>query len=335
MAEDPNDPNAFTSHKAGDVYDNFKFLSMQQLESLNLSHLIGTTSLLRPYMHGFFVDQRLYEEAKLIADPFVWEEERNKKVKEKIDAERESRIRGNKKVTAKVNKKLAEKMMERQEREERREARKVLERGGDDQQAESAPTEQEPEPEPEQSKPGNALTDPRFSKLFQDEAFAIDERSHEFQMLNPSTKPGPREPTDVDNERKLTAVEEEALAEVTPSNSEDDSGSDEPQPQPKPKAIDRISTSSYKKSGHKPQQPQMHVTSSKKPPKVRDRTFGSRALHSKAPRVNSSTVVGEREITFAPQKKEKNSKPEFEKGHSSRRRDKDRRSASGNVFRAL
>ena len=102
MAEDPNDPNAFKTQKVGEVYDNYKFLTMQQLESLNLSHLVGTTSLLRPYMHGYFVAQRLYEEAKMIADPFVWEEQRNKRVKEKIDAERESRIRGNKKVTAKV-----------------------------------------------------------------------------------------------------------------------------------------------------------------------------------------------------------------------------------------
>ena len=54
MAEDPNDPNAFTSQKAGYVYDNFKFLTTQQLKSLNLSHLVGTTSLHRPYIHGYF-----------------------------------------------------------------------------------------------------------------------------------------------------------------------------------------------------------------------------------------------------------------------------------------
>lgn len=140
MAEDPNDPNAFTSHRAGDVYDNYKFLTMPQLQALNLSHLVGTTSLLRPYMHGYFVAQRLYEEAKVIADPFIWEEQRSKRVRERIDAERESRIRGNKKVVAKVNRRLAEKIMDRAEKNERRRAQRVLANGGDEMVTEEAST---------------------------------------------------------------------------------------------------------------------------------------------------------------------------------------------------
>ena len=325
MAEDPNDPNAFTSQKAGEVYDNYKFLTMQQLQSLNLAHLVGTTSLLRPYMHGYFVAQRLYEEAKLIADPFVWEEERNKRVKNKIDTERESRIRGNKKVTAKVNKKLAEKLMERAEREERRQAQRVLEKGGDDDNIEDATATAGMEEKPS----GNLLADPRFSKLFQDEDFAIDERSREFQLLNPNTKPGPIEPTD-GNERKLTAVEEEALNEVPRSDSD---LSDEEEDAPKTKDSGRISSISYRKSGHRPQQPQMRVTSSRKPQQARDRSFGSRTERSKPTKTKTSTVVGEREITFAPERKKKAQK--VETTGADRRRDKGRRSASGNVFRNM
>ncbi len=325
MAEDPDDPNAFTSQKAGDVYDNYKFLTMQQLQSLNLAHLVGTTSLLRPYMHGYFVAQRLYEEAKLIADPFVWEEERNKRVKDKIDTERESRIRGNKKITAKVNKKLAEKMMERAEREERRQAKRVLEKGRDDDNNEDAMTTAG-----EERSTGSLLADPRFSKLFQDENFAIDERSREFQSLNPSTKPGPMAPTD-GNERKLTAVEEEALADIPRSDSDESSEEEEA---PKHKETGRISSVSYKRSGHRPQQPQMRVTSSKKPQQARDRSFGSRAERSKSTKTNTtSTVVGEREITFAPERKRKAQK--VENTEVDRRRDKGRRSASGNVFRNI
>ena len=324
MAEDPNDPNAYTSQRAGDVYDNYKFLTMQQLESLNLAHLVGTTSLLRPYMHGYFVAQRLYEEARLIADPFVWEEERNKRVKNKIDTERESRIRGNKKVTAKVNKKLAEKIAERAEREERRQAKRLLEKGGDDDMIEDIPATAGMEGKPS----GSLLADPRFSKLFQDEAFAIDERSREFQSLNPSTKVGPMEPTDT-KERKMTAVEEEALADL-PGSDSDESSEDEV---PKIKDNGRISSVSYKKSGHRPQQSHMLVTSSKKPPQTRDRSFGSRAKQNKPTKINASTVVGEREITFAAEKRKKVQRVE-NKGTDSRR-DKGRRSASGNVFRKL
>lgn len=325
MAEDPNDPNAYTSQKAGDVYDNYKFLTMQQLQSLNLAHLVGTTSLLRPYMHGYFVAQRLYEEAKLIADPFVWEEERNKRVKEKIDTERESRIRGNRKVTAKVNKKLAEKIMERVEREERRQARRVLEKGGDDDNIEDTVATAVVE-----DKPANSLlADPRFSKLFQDENFAIDERSREFQSLNPSTKPGPEVPSNGDG-RKMTAVEEEAIADIPRSNSDESS---EEEDAPKAKDSGRISSVSYKRSGHRPQQPQMRVTSSKKPQQARDRSFGSRAERIKSTKINTNTVVGEREITFAPERKKKTQK--LENTGADKRRDKGRRSASGNVFRNM
>ena len=323
MAEDPNDPNAYISQKAGDVYDNYKFLTVQQLETLNLSHLVGTTSLLRPYMHGYFVAQKLYEEAKLIADPSVWEEERNKRVKDKIDAERESRIRGNKKVTAKVNKRLAVKLMERAEKEERLQARRLLEKGRSEDENKDTTL-----PVGDDKPSSSLLSDPRFAKIFQDPDFAIDERSREFQMLNPSTKPPPQ--SSESTKHRLTAVEEEALAEIPGTDTGSSSESDEPVP--KSKDHGRISSTSYKRSGHRPQQqPQMLVSSSKRGSQAKDRTFGSRAERSKSAKINTSTVVGEREITFAPARNNKAQKvtpPE-------KRRDKGRRSASGNVFRSM
>ncbi|KAL8701514.1 MAG: hypothetical protein Q9201_004872 [Fulgogasparrea decipioides] len=324
MAEDPNDPNAFTSQKVGEVYDNHKFLTTAQLESLNLSHLIGTTSLLRPYMHGYFVAQRLYEEAKLISDPFVWEEERNKRIKEKIDHERESRIRGNKKVAVKVNKQLAEKMLEKQRKEERRRAKRVLAKGGDE-VVDNLETDQRPA----EREPNGLLTDPRFAKLFQDPNFAIDETSKEFRLLNPSTRPTAKDQEKA--ERKLTAVEEEALDDRRNSDS-DTTSSSEKEPEVKAKDAGRISSSSYKRSGHLPQQPQFRVSSSKAPHVMKDRSFGDRAERVKSARLSNETVVGEREMTFAPERRGKGAK-NIEKPE--RRKIEGRRSASGNVFRNM
>ena len=175
MAEDPDDPNAFGKSSAGEVYDNFKFLTLAQLRQLNLDHLVGTTSLLRPYMHGYFVAQKLYEEARLISNPDLWQEQRQKSIQEKISKERESRIRGNKKVAVKVNRKLAERILEREEKNERRRARRVLEKGGDDDMldADEAPAVAPVDDEPgrsEERKDG-VLSDPRFAQLFQDERF--------------------------------------------------------------------------------------------------------------------------------------------------------------------
>ena len=324
MAEDPNDPNAFSGQKIGDVYDNYKFLTLTQLEALNLSHLVGTTSLLRPYMHGYFVAQRLYEEAKMIADPFVWEEQRNKRVKEKIDAERESRIRGNKMVEAKVNKRLAEKIMARAETNDRRRAQRVLKKGGDDDVVEENPKMVGG------SNRNDLLVDPRFARLFEDEDFAIDEKSKEFQSLNPSTKLIGQE-RDVET-RKLTAVEEEALDEIPKSDSEDSTTEGEEKPQ-KTKETGRLSSVSYKRSGHRPQQPQMRVSSSKTPRPARDRSFGSRAERAMATKTAIASAGGEREITFAPGRKRE--APVTEQSKPGKNRDKQRRSASGNVFRNM
>jgi len=138
-----------------ETYDNYKFLTLPELKQLSLAHLIGKTNLLRPYMHGYFVASKLYEQAKLIVNPYAWEEERMKRVKDKVENERASRIRGSKKV--KVNQKLADKIIKKQENRA-----KIDTNAG-------------------------VLGDERFAQLFEDEEFMVDEASKVFQLLNPST----------------------------------------------------------------------------------------------------------------------------------------------------
>lgn len=335
MAEDPNDPNAFGAGATGEVYDNFKFLTTAQLKVLNLDHLIGTTSLLRPYMHGYFVAQKLYEEAKLISNPDMWQEQREKSIAEKINKERESRIRGNKKVSVKVNRALAEKMQQREDEKERRRAKRVLKKGGDDDMldATAAPAVEAPET------PAGLLGDSRFARLFQDEDFQVDEQSHEFRAINPSTT----------IPKGLTAAEQEDLESKHGSDTSDSDDSDaETRPVRKAPADTRISSSSYRKAGHNnpmlPQQqqqkaPQMHVSSSttKKTAPKADKSFGSRVskLKARTPKSSTTTVVGEREITFAPEQKKKNTATEGKGERHDRKKEKNIRSASGNAFRGL
>jgi len=45
------------------VYDDYKFITRPQLDELKLSGLVGTKSL-RPWMHGFFIDARLFEQVR-------------------------------------------------------------------------------------------------------------------------------------------------------------------------------------------------------------------------------------------------------------------------------
>jgi ribosome biogenesis protein ENP2 len=355
MAEDPEDPAAFNgSRKAGETYDNYKFLTPQQLRQLNIDHLVGKTGLLRPYMHGFFVSQKLYEEALLINNPELWQEQRAKSIKQKIDKERESRIRGNKKVQVKVNQKLAAKMLEREEKNERRKAKRVLAKGGDDDALDTLPDADEEE------KPQRAtlLTDSRFAGLFEDEDFAIDEQSKEFKMINPSTKVESVERAAIP--KGLTAAEAENLDDAVSAsdnsdeeeNSENDEGFDG-------RRLGERKRNNLQKEKRKdgpvpkPAAPKMLVSSSsvKRPSSSKDKSFGSRAANLKEKKRDvikgSRSAVGEKEISFIPEKKSK--KVQFDRGgredgegegedngrSGSRKNFKDRRSASNNTFRGM
>ncbi|KAI9708608.1 MAG: Nucleolar protein 10 [Bogoriella megaspora] len=349
MAEDAGDPNR--NLRSGQVYDNYKFLTIQQLRALSLDHLVGTTSILRPYMHGYFVPQRLYEEAKLISNPDLWLEQRSQRIQQKIEKERESRIRGHKKVSTKVNRKLAEKLIAREEAQERRHAQKLLRKGiTADAEAERITTEEEPK-SIEKSAKNSLLTDKRFAKLFQDAEFAVDETSREFQLHNPSTKVdlAPNRP------RALTVPEEEEITERHASSS--DESSVDPEDNLRREKIarnatekerdgGRISSASYRKSSSRNKRdkgPQMRVSSStsRRPRADNSLSFGARAASAigegRKQRARNSTVLGEKEITFAPQKK---GRPGQQQQYSSELAGrkisrKDRRSASGNVMRGL
>jgi ribosome biogenesis protein ENP2 len=259
-----------------ETYDNYKFLTLPELKALNLGHLVGTTNLLRPYMHGYFVASRLYEEARFIANPYILDEERTKRVREKVEKERASRIRGSKKV--KVNQGLVDKMLKRQERRQ-----KVDKNMG-------------------------VLGDSRFGKLFEDEEFTVDERSREFQALNPSTKAG-----ELVESSRAGAESDGSESDGT----EDDNDEVVGQSKPKVKPEMRISSSSYKKSGHQRQ----------------DKALGSRTHVGGRVNKNKGDIVGEKQVTFAPStgRKEQQRLEPVRKG----RRDEGRRSASGNVFRRL
>jgi ribosome biogenesis protein ENP2 len=47
------------------IYDDYKFVTNEQIQDLGLDHLVGS-SLLRAYMHGYFMDARLFRKAQSI-----------------------------------------------------------------------------------------------------------------------------------------------------------------------------------------------------------------------------------------------------------------------------
>ncbi|KAI5861386.1 WD40 repeat-like protein [Durotheca rogersii] len=263
-------------------YDNFKFLTLPELRSLSLDHLIGKTNLLRPYMHGYFVASKLYEQARLIVNPYAAEEERAKRIKDKVEKERASRIRGNKKV--KVNQKLVDKLLKRQERRAQVDTKAGL------------------------------LGDERFAQLFEDEEFMIDENSHEFRALHPSTNADGGAGAATTFQRATSDESEEDASDVDESDVEA-----APKPDRERQMVMRVRASGSS-SGRL----------------SKDTSLGSRTQKpGRVSKARTGDVVGERKITFIPESTRKKKTEEAPIAQAKDRRKDSRRSASSNVFRRL
>jgi len=157
------------------IYENYKFVSRDEVEELGISNLIGTL-MLRGYMHGFFMDINLYNRVKAVANPFAYEDYRKKKLKERLEAKRSSRIAPkkdiSKKAKAAVNPELADRLKEKAESSTK--AGKVA---------------------------STLLQDNRFKGLFNDPAFAIDDNDENFKLRNPSgVAASRREENDLDSD---------------------------------------------------------------------------------------------------------------------------------------
>jgi|AntAceMinimDraft_12_1070368.scaffolds.fasta_scaffold93786_1 ribosome biogenesis protein ENP2 len=161
------------------MYDDYRFVTREELERLGMSHLVGT-AMLRAYMHGFFVDNRLYGKAKAIAEPFSYEKYRSQKVEEKLAAERATRITVKKKAP-KVNAALVAKL----ERDAVKEAGKV----GDGAKKRQRRSDADADSDGEGGGAGGAgglLEDGRFAAMFADAAFEVDQDSEAYRTLHPN-----------------------------------------------------------------------------------------------------------------------------------------------------
>ncbi|XP_071546985.1 nucleolar protein 10 [Panulirus ornatus] len=135
-------------------YDDYKFVTEDELKQLGLHDLIGS-NMLRAVMHGYYIDVRLYNKARLIANPFDYNDFMKRKVRQKITKENERGIQ-TKKLPA-VNSDLFERIMEEGE-------------GGKKKNVAAAQA---------------LLKDDRFADLFSSADFHIDKDSTEYRLLNP------------------------------------------------------------------------------------------------------------------------------------------------------
>jgi len=180
------------------VFENYKFVSHDDLEKLGVSDLIGTP-LLKAYMHGFFMDNNLYNKVRAVANPFEYEEYRKKKIKERLEAKRASRIApklSNKPKQTSVNPDLAERLQNKAQAN---------------------------------TKSGKAakgiLSDDRFGNLFSNKDYEIDKEDENFLMRNPSgvaaaaIKRKKKDDIDSDDDNEINSMSE---GENDSDNEDDD-----------------------------------------------------------------------------------------------------------------
>ncbi|KAJ7432913.1 NUC153 and WD40 repeat-containing nucleolar rRNA processing-related protein [Mycena galericulata] len=189
------------------VYEDYKFVERSELKTLGLDHLVGTPTL-KPYMHGYFLSLKLYDAARIIANPFAYTEYREKVVRERMEKMAETRIRAKKDGAAgvKVNKALAEKILRDEERERKRLEKRKKRASTKEGEAADDDVDVDMDEATEAAPKPSLLTDPRFAKVFEDPAFAVDENTREFALMNPSAAAQRRDGRGV---RGKTAVEEE------------------------------------------------------------------------------------------------------------------------------
>uniref|UniRef100_A0A915DZY0 Nucleolar protein 10 n=1 Tax=Ditylenchus dipsaci TaxID=166011 RepID=A0A915DZY0_9BILA len=147
------------------VYDDYKFVTKTQLEEIGLKHLVGTNAL-RAYMHGYFMDVRLYERAKTLTQPMAFENYKKRKLQERVEEERDVHLIKKDKVPKlpKVNKELALRL----QRELSLEEKKVH--------------------KPKRASTATILSDSRFQSLFEDPEFEVDPDSEQFKETAPRLK---------------------------------------------------------------------------------------------------------------------------------------------------
>lgn len=177
---------------------------------LGLDHLLGTPAL-KPYMHGYFIKLKLYDAARVIANPFVYAEHRERSIRQKMEKLADSRIRTRKDNLPKVNRALAERIMAVKERENKRKRKR-------DPLEENAAGEANSEPF-KTDKSMDVLSDPRFKAVFENPDFEIDENSREFALLHPSQADAAAK-----RGRTKTAVDEEQEESEGGGLSSDDLG---------------------------------------------------------------------------------------------------------------
>ena len=118
---------------AATMYEDYLFLTREQLQGLGAEKLIGT-SVVKAYMHGFWMDRRVHAKLRDVAEPFLYEKYKQQRVAEEVEKTRPMRMPVRVKdttskgaVNERLQRELAEKLAKIENKKENVIASKILE----------------------------------------------------------------------------------------------------------------------------------------------------------------------------------------------------------------
>ncbi|CAG9311257.1 NOL10 [Blepharisma stoltei] len=181
----------FEEKKPKSVLDNKQFVTIEELEKLNGTDLIGTEEL-EAYMHGYLMDTKLYYKLQALAMPFDYNEYRKERIKKKLEEKTAERITIRKRLP-KVNKNLAQELLSDEKNKKKVKGKELLE-------------------------------DSRFSALFNDEKFQINTESEDYLRLH---RRQPKEKVEEIKEDESDEESDENIIAKVPKKRKIDEGAEE------------------------------------------------------------------------------------------------------------
>ncbi|CAL5036445.1 unnamed protein product [Urochloa decumbens] len=149
------------------VYDEYKFLTKEEMERLNLTQYIGSNAV-KVHLHGFIVRHELYKKQRREIEPVEYEAIKEEIKKKKIEAQRKSRITQVARIP-KVNRQILDSIIQ------------------EEMNADMENADKSSKKKKERKIKGykDLLEDDRFKEMFENKDFQIDEQSKEYLALHP------------------------------------------------------------------------------------------------------------------------------------------------------
>lgn len=132
------------------INENKQFVTVEELEKLAASDLIGTDELVG-YMHGYLMDSKLYYKLKALSEPFDYKQYRKERIAKKLEEKTKERITVPKKLP-KVNKNFVAQVLNE-------------------------------DPKGKNAKNKEILQDDRFKLMFEDSTYEINQESEDFRRI--------------------------------------------------------------------------------------------------------------------------------------------------------